>query len=81
MPDIYSEQLLKLKNNRREKKMKDNSSNKLAKKVSFRLSESDNQLLQSTADFLGCRPSDAIRLGISSLNLAAREAASLESAA
>lgn len=46
------------------------------KKVTFRLTEAEHEVLSRTAEFLGCRPSDAIRMGLSSVNLAAGELAS-----
>ena len=39
------------------------SANKrLKKRVSFRLTEEENERLNRTAKILGCRPSDALRL-------------------
>ena len=48
------------------------------KKVSFRLTETEAKKLEKAAQFLGCRPSDAIRMGLTSVSIAAAELAAAE---
>ena len=48
-------------------------SQKLDKRFTFRLTQSENAELDRTAKLLGCSPSDAVRMGLTSLNLAAKE--------
>ena len=49
------------------------ASQKLAKRVSFRMTESENQQLNSISKLLGCKPSDTLRLAMASMNIAAEE--------
>jgi uncharacterized protein (DUF1778 family) len=50
-----------------------NSSEKLTKRVTFRLTNSENDQLAKTAQLLGCKTSDALRIALTSVNLAANE--------
>ena len=54
-----------------ELKMK--TAEKLEKRVSFRMTESENQQLNNISKLLGCRPSDTLRLALTSMNMAAEE--------
>ena len=46
---------------------------KREKRITFRLTKTENQDLEYTAKVLGCNPSDAVRIALTSVNLAARE--------
>jgi len=48
-------------------------SEKLEKRFTFRLTNKENQDLEATAKILGCNPSDAMRIALTSVNLAAKE--------
>ena len=50
-----------------------NSNEKLTKRVTFRLTSSENDQLVKTAQLLGCKTSDALRIALTSVNLAANE--------
>lgn len=45
---------------------------RLTRKVTIRLTESDGKLLDRTANMLGVRASDALRMGLDAVNTAAR---------
>lgn len=48
-------------------------SQKLEKRVSFRMTEKENQQLKGISKLLGCKPSDTLRLAMASMNIAAEE--------
>ena len=47
------------------------SSEKLTEKVSFRLTVKESEELDKISRKLGCRPSDAMRMGLSAVTFAA----------
>ena len=48
---------------------------KLTKRLTFRVTNEESEQLARTAEVLGVRPSDAMRIALASVNLAAGELA------